>query len=78
MGLRLEAGRRRGGHSPDRAGRAQWVVLPDWETSAAEELHLPLASRGLALVEVQRIYRPDNTRSFTLYRIAPLRAEVTP
>ena len=26
--------------------RAQWVVLPDWESSAAEELHLPLASRG--------------------------------
>jgi len=58
--------------------RGQWVVLPDWETSAAEELQLPLASRGLALVEVRRIYRPDNTRSFTLYRIAPLRAEVTP
>jgi hypothetical protein len=58
--------------------RGQWVVLPDWETSAAEELHLPLASRGLALVEVQRIHRSDNTRSFTLYRIASLRAEVTP
>jgi 4-amino-4-deoxy-L-arabinose transferase-like glycosyltransferase len=58
--------------------RTQWVVLPDWETSAAEELQLPLASRGLALVEVRRIYRPDNTRSFTLYRIIPLRAEVTP
>jgi len=58
--------------------REQWVVLPDWERSAVEDLNLPLASRGLALVEVQRIYRPDNTRSFTLYRIAPLRAEVTP
>ena len=44
----------------------------------SRSLHLPLASRGLALVEVRRIYRPDNTRSFTLYRIAPLRAEVTP
>jgi hypothetical protein len=58
--------------------RTQWVVLPDWETAAAEELQLPLASRGLALVEVQRIHRSDNTPSFTLYRIAPLRAEVTP
>ena len=58
--------------------RAQWVVLPDWERSAVEDLHLPLASRGLALVEVRRIYRPDNTRSFTLYRIAPIRAEATP
>jgi hypothetical protein len=58
--------------------RGQWVVLPDWERSAAEDLHLPMASRGLALLEVRRIYRPDNTRSFTLYRIAPLRAEVTP
>ena len=58
--------------------RGQWVVLPDWERSAVEDLHLPLASRGLALVEVRRIYRPDNTRSFTLYRIAPLRAEVAP
>jgi hypothetical protein len=56
--------------------RGQWVVLPDWERSAVEDLHLPLASRGLALVEVRRIYRPDHTRSFTLYRIAPLRAEV--
>jgi hypothetical protein len=58
--------------------RPQWVVLPDWETSAAEELHLPLASRGLTLVEIRRIYRPDNTRSFTVYRIVPLRAEVAP
>ena len=58
--------------------RGQWVVLPDWERSAAEELHLPLASRGLALDEVRRIYRPDHTRSFTVYRIAPLRAEVMP
>ena len=58
--------------------RGQWVVLPDWEHLAVEDLHLPLASRGLALVEVRRIYRPDHTRSFTLYRIAPLRAEVTP
>ena len=58
--------------------RGQWVVLPDWERSAVEDLHLPLASRGLALVEVRRICRPDNTRSFTLYRIVPLRAEVTP
>ncbi len=59
-------------------GRPQWVVLPGWESSAAEELQLPLASKGLALVEIKRIYRPDNTRSFTMYRIAPFRAEVTP
>ena len=58
--------------------RGQWVVLPNWEKSAAEELHLPLASRGLALIEIRRILRPDHSRSFTLYRIAPLRAEVTP
>jgi hypothetical protein len=58
--------------------RTQWVVLPDWEKSAAEELHLPLASRGLALAEVQRIYRSDLTRSFTMYRIVPLRAEAAP
>jgi len=59
-------------------GRPQWVVLPAWERSAVEELRLPLASSGLALDEIKRIYRPDNSRSFTLYRIAPLRAEVTP
>jgi hypothetical protein len=58
--------------------RTQWVVLPDWEKSAAEELHLPLASRGLALAEVQRIYRSDLTRSFTMYRIVPLGAEAAP
>ncbi len=58
--------------------RPQWVVFPGWESSAAEELHLPLASRGLALVEIKRIYRPDNARAFTLYRIAPLNAEVGP
>ena len=57
-------------------GRPQWVVLPGWESSAAEELHLPLASRGLTLVEVRRIYRPDNSRAFTLYRIEPLSAGV--
>ena len=58
--------------------RAQWVVLPDWENSAAEDLHLPLASKGLALVESERIYRPDGSRSFTMYRIAPLRSGATP
>ncbi len=58
--------------------RAQWVVLPDWERSAAEELHLPLASRGLVLIESERIYRPDGSRSFTMYRIVPLRSEATP
>ena len=51
--------------------RGQWVVLPNWEKSAAEELHLPLASRGLALIQIRRILRPDHSRSFTLYRIAP-------
>ena len=58
--------------------RAQWVVLPDWESSAAEDLHLPLASRGLVLVASERIYRADGSRSFTMYRIAPLRSEATP
>ena len=79
MGVRLEACRltQRKPHAPSR-DRGQWVVLPDWEATAVEELNLPLASRGLALVEIDRIYRPDNTRSFTVYRIAPLRAEVTP
>ena len=31
-------------------------------TLGGEDLHLPLASRGLALVEVRRIYRPDTQR----------------
>lgn len=57
--------------------RPQWLVLPAWEASAAEEVHLPLASRGLTLVEVKRIHRPDGARAFTMYRIIPLAAEVT-
>jgi len=61
-----------------RPDRPQWVVLPDWERSAAEELYLPLASKGLALVETRRIFRPDNSRSFTMYRLVPLRAEDAP
>ena len=58
-------------------GRPQWVVLPGWESTAIEELSLPLASRGLTLVEIERIFRPDGSRAFAMYRIAPLGAEVT-
>jgi hypothetical protein len=56
-------------------GRPQWVVLPGWESSAAEELYLPLASKGLTLVEIKRIFRPDGSLAFTMYRLVPLRAE---
>ena len=52
-------------------GRAQWIVLPDWEAGAAGEIRQALASRGLALLEMARVYRPDGSRSFTMYRITP-------
>jgi len=52
--------------------RPQWLALPAWKDAAANELRTALSSRGLALAEVERIYRPDGSRSFTLYRIVPV------
>jgi 4-amino-4-deoxy-L-arabinose transferase-like glycosyltransferase len=52
-------------------GRSQWVVLPGWHDAVAGEVRLALASRSLALAEVQRIYRADGSRAFTVYRIVP-------
>jgi 4-amino-4-deoxy-L-arabinose transferase-like glycosyltransferase len=56
--------------------RPQWLVLPGWEDEAANGLRLALVSRGLALAECQRIYRPDGSRSFTMYQIVPARGVV--
>jgi len=52
-------------------GRPQWLALPGWEEEAADEIRTALASRGLALAERARIYRPDGSRSFTVYQIVP-------
>ena len=51
--------------------RRQWVILAAWEAPQADEIRLALTSKGLALVETDRIRRPDGTQSFTLYRIMP-------
>ena len=51
--------------------RPQWVPMPAWEDEAVGGLRMALASRHLVLVERQRIYRPDGSRSFTLYQIVP-------
>jgi len=52
--------------------RGQWLVLPGWRDEAAAEVRLALASRKLALTEAERIYRPDRSRAFTVYRIVPV------
>ena len=52
--------------------RSQWLVLPGWRDEAAVEVRLALSSRRLALAEVERIYRPDRSRAFTVYRIVPV------
>jgi hypothetical protein len=53
----------------DAPDRSQWLVLPGWRDEAAAEVRLALASRRLALAEAERIYRPDHSRAFTVYRI---------
>ncbi len=54
--------------------RPQWIVFPGWAgtTGDDEAVRLPLASNGLVLTEISRLYRPDGSLSFTLYRIVPL------
>ncbi len=55
-----------------RQGRPQWLVLPAFEQEWADAARLPLAARGLALAEAERIHRSDGSVSFVLYRIAPV------
>jgi len=55
-----------------RQGRPQWLVLPTFEQEWADAARLPLAARGLALAEAERIQRTDGSVSFVLYRIAPV------
>ena len=55
-----------------RQGRPQWLVLPAFEQEWADAARLPLAARGLALAEAERIQRTDGSVSFVLYRIAPV------
>lgn len=59
-------------------GRQQWLALPQWELGALAELRPALAARRLAFAEAERIYRPDGSRSFTLYRIVGAAQEVAP
>jgi len=59
-------------------GRPQWIVLPAWEIDAEAEARQALAARGLVLKEMHRIYRPDGSRSFTMYEIVPSQVESPP
>lgn len=52
-----------------RQGRPQWLVLPAFEQEWADAARLPLAARGLALAEAERIHRSDGSVSFVLYRV---------
>ncbi len=54
-------------------GRPQWLALPSWEDEAGNAVRTALASRGLELAERARTYRPDGSRSFTVYQIVPTR-----
>jgi hypothetical protein len=56
--------------------REQWLLLPEWEMGWLDDFRLALAARGLMLAESASIYRPDGSRSFVLYRIAPLRGSM--
>jgi hypothetical protein len=58
--------------------RPQWLALPEWEISWLEALRLPLAGRGLALAEVERIYRADGSTSFRLFRIVAITPQFVP
>ena len=51
--------------------RSQLLALPGWEDEEANKIRLALAGRRLGLQERLRTYRPDGTRSFTLYQILP-------
>ncbi len=53
-------------------GRPQWLVLPAWETPAAEDLRVLLATRDLRLVTEQQVVLAGGQVAFTLYRLAPL------
>ncbi|MCX6032941.1 MAG: glycosyltransferase family 39 protein [Chloroflexi bacterium] len=55
--------------------REQWLAVPDWESDTIGEIETALAERELALTEIERIYWPDGSRSFVLYRI--LQSEAT-
>ncbi len=55
-----------------RQGRPQWLVLPAFEQEWADAARLPLAARGLALTEAERIHRSDGSVSFVLYRVGPV------
>ncbi len=55
-----------------RQGRPQWLVLPAFEQEWADAARLPLAARGLALAEAERIHRSDGSVSFVLYRVMPV------
>ena len=49
--------------------REQWLAVAEWERDTIGEIETALAERGLKLAESERIFRPDGSRSFTLYRI---------
>jgi hypothetical protein len=55
-----------------RQGRPQWLALPAFEQEWADAARLPLAARGLALSEAERIHRSDGSVSFVLYRVTPV------
>lgn len=52
--------------------RAQWLVLPDWEIDTLVTLRPALAAKKLALADGTQVLRPDGSRSFALYHIAPM------
>jgi 4-amino-4-deoxy-L-arabinose transferase-like glycosyltransferase len=53
----------------DSPQREQWLVLTGWEDPIGEGIPAVLAGWGLSLREEQAIYRKDQTRAFTVYRI---------
>jgi 4-amino-4-deoxy-L-arabinose transferase-like glycosyltransferase len=58
--------------------RDQWLVMPEWEASAEPEMDRSLAVRRLRLTEARRIFRPDGSMAFIMYRIEPLAGSTRP
>jgi hypothetical protein len=50
-----------------RPGAQRYIVFPSWRS--ATEVRLALADAGLAMHEVQRVFRDDGSISFIIYRI---------
>jgi len=55
--------------APPEIERQQYVVFPAWKEKAEKETRATLAAVGLDLRTERRVWRPDGSLAFTIYRI---------